>query len=300
MLQIKGVIVQPAGPQRLERQIVTETDVNIARTESDAAKRSLDHAQDRLSKIVEIERLTTENLKLHERIRKIRLACDTTMTRVGACINFVLIPSFLILVLCHALGIPRLFWCIPLVGVLAVTAFFSIKLFRPDDAGLDSEIDSFGQQLAALQTERAETEAELSAKRSNFDSLNQRYESVRRDFTSRINLLRSTNWRVLQAVPFEEFLAEVFREWGYEVGTTKVTGDQGIDLVVSKDGCASQRVSEFHRRKRCGSAGSCGHEVLRLSAMCRDHKFHIHTKRSATRRSRGMRSNRRRARSASH
>jgi HJR/Mrr/RecB family endonuclease len=40
----------------------------------------------------------------------------------------------------------------------------------------------------------------------------------------------------LQGVPFEKYLEEVFLEWGYEVTTTKVTGDQGVDLIVSKGG----------------------------------------------------------------
>ena len=37
-------------------------------------------------------------------------------------------------------------------------------------------------------------------------------------------------------MPFEQFLASVFIEWGYQVETTKVTGDQGVDLIVSKNG----------------------------------------------------------------
>lgn len=40
----------------------------------------------------------------------------------------------------------------------------------------------------------------------------------------------------MQGVEFENFLAEVFREHGYGVTTTKATGDQGVDLVVSKFG----------------------------------------------------------------
>ena len=35
---------------------------------------------------------------------------------------------------------------------------------------------------------------------------------------------------------FEKFLEEVFRELGYAVEMTRVTGDQGADLLVSKDG----------------------------------------------------------------
>ncbi|MFO0951963.1 MAG: restriction endonuclease [Isosphaeraceae bacterium] len=35
---------------------------------------------------------------------------------------------------------------------------------------------------------------------------------------------------------YENFLAAVFQELGYSVQTTRVTGDQGVDLIVSKHG----------------------------------------------------------------
>lgn len=40
----------------------------------------------------------------------------------------------------------------------------------------------------------------------------------------------------MQGIEFENFLADVFLELGYKVETTKVTGDQGVDLVASKNG----------------------------------------------------------------
>jgi hypothetical protein len=46
-------------------------------------------------------------------------------------------------------------------------------------------------------------------------------------------LLR-TDWRSLRDVEFEAFLADVFRELGYRVETTKKTGDQGVDLILSR------------------------------------------------------------------
>ena len=44
----------------------------------------------------------------------------------------------------------------------------------------------------------------------------------------------------MRSVEFETFLERVFTELGYTVETTKVTGDQGLDLIVS------------HRNKRIG------------------------------------------------
>jgi restriction system protein len=45
--------------------------------------------------------------------------------------------------------------------------------------------------------------------------------------------LAQYDWRSLRGTPFEDFLAEVFTELGYSVQKTKVTGDQGVDLILS-------------------------------------------------------------------
>jgi HJR/Mrr/RecB family endonuclease len=49
-------------------------------------------------------------------------------------------------------------------------------------------------------------------------------------------LLQATDWRVLRGIPFEKFLADVFEFLGYRVETTKASGDQGIDLIVTGKG----------------------------------------------------------------
>jgi Restriction endonuclease len=45
-----------------------------------------------------------------------------------------------------------------------------------------------------------------------------------------------TDWRGLRGVPFEGFLANVFRALGYQVETTKASGDQGVDLILTGKG----------------------------------------------------------------
>ncbi len=42
------------------------------------------------------------------------------------------------------------------------------------------------------------------------------------------------DWRSLRGVAFEDFLGDVFRSLGYGVKTTKGSGDQGADLIVTK------------------------------------------------------------------
>lgn len=50
-------------------------------------------------------------------------------------------------------------------------------------------------------------------------------------------LLRGENWRAYRGVEFEMFLEAVFEELGYDVETTKASGDQGVDLIVTFRGC---------------------------------------------------------------
>lgn len=48
--------------------------------------------------------------------------------------------------------------------------------------------------------------------------------------------LQTMDWRALRGIPFEEFLARVFRLLGYEVELTKASGDQGVDLIARGKG----------------------------------------------------------------
>lgn len=48
--------------------------------------------------------------------------------------------------------------------------------------------------------------------------------------------LAQVDWRSLRGIPFEDFLAEVCRELGYFVETTKASGDQGVDLILTGKG----------------------------------------------------------------
>ncbi len=53
---------------------------------------------------------------------------------------------------------------------------------------------------------------------------------------SRLYALLACDWRTLRGIPFEDFLADVFQELGFEVERTKATGDQGVDLIATRGG----------------------------------------------------------------
>lgn len=67
--------------------------------------------------------------------------------------------------------------------------------------------------------------------------------------------LLATDWRGLRDVPFEDFLVRVFRSLGYQVRTTKRTGDQGVDLILTRPG---RRLAVQAK----GYAGSVGNDAV--------------------------------------
>jgi restriction system protein len=95
-------------------------------------------------------------------------------------------------------------------------------------------------------------------------------EELRRGWDAERYRLQTTNWADLRSVPFEQFLAAVFRLLGYTVETTKASGDQGVDLIVTGGGrrvavqakgygnpVGNSSVQEAHTGMtfyRCGSA----------------------------------------------
>jgi hypothetical protein len=87
-------------------------------------------------------------------------------------------------------------------------------------------------------------QAQQSLKRmERLRSLSESYEVARREYErlpkvtqSRLYALAHCNWRDLRGTPFEDFLRQVFEALGYTVQTTKASGDQGIDLILTGKG----------------------------------------------------------------
>ena len=53
---------------------------------------------------------------------------------------------------------------------------------------------------------------------------------------ARLRFLFEQNWRAMRDVQFEKYLKAVFVAQGFQVELTGKTGDQGIDLIVVKNG----------------------------------------------------------------
>jgi HJR/Mrr/RecB family endonuclease len=76
--------------------------------------------------------------------------------------------------------------------------------------------------------------ASARAAKERYELAVREYQRLQALFASRRYHLLNSDWRSLRGVPFEEFLAEVFRALGYRVETTRASGDQGADLILTK------------------------------------------------------------------
>jgi two-component sensor histidine kinase len=91
------------------------------------------------------------------------------------------------------------------------------------------------QQIAEYESELANTMQQLQTVLES-NSL----ERIRRD-------LYRQNWKAMRDVEFEQFLEKVCLALGYLVETTATTGDQGVDLIVAKDGIrVAVQVKGYH------------------------------------------------------
>jgi hypothetical protein len=87
------------------------------------------------------------------------------------------------------------------------------------------------QAWAAYKTLR-----QLWALCSRLDKAHQKRAKLAQLLASAKYQLIHTNWRDMRGVDFEQFLAQAFRMLGYQVQTTKASGDQGADLLVTGKG----------------------------------------------------------------
>lgn len=93
---------------------------------------------------------------------------------------------------------------------------------------LRGEITAAIQRCTALASQRSD----LSAQRQHVLA---RSASLRSELDSRVHRLLNEPYREFRGERFEQFLAEVFDELGFEVQLTKASGDQGVDLIVTRN-----------------------------------------------------------------
>lgn len=121
-----------------------------------------------------------------------------------------------------------------LTGLLIGAAAASATLFVPKDRELVASRSRQLQRFATLAQSRVLLEAQERDARQQFEQARDTWLRAKSDFESTRNQLLLCDWRSLRGIPFETFLQRVFESLGYQVETTKVSGDQGVDLILTR------------------------------------------------------------------
>ena len=224
--------------QRASRgpRLITVNEVQEAQLIRDRARVNYDGEQAKLADILQRQRELGRKVRINHWIEKARHLSDMSMTRVGAFINLIVLPSALALILASVLNLPVFVRAIALLAVASSVGLLGLNLFMPLDDELVRETERARSELNRLSNDKRRSEELTERAQSLLQRSESEYRHTLEEFQSRINRLRSTNWELMQGIEFENFLADVFLELGYKVETTKVTGDQGVDLVASKNG----------------------------------------------------------------
>jgi hypothetical protein len=212
------------------------------------AKQKLDDARIQHMQITKKEACFVINYALTEKIRAI---CDKAVPRAGALILFMLIPLAITLIIGNSIGTYLILIPVALVaGVLGSLIFlfpsdFTInswkheyKLIQDQKQAMtviyDNACATYQNLVQRDKAEATRVEAKNAAEAARV-AARIAAEAARVAADVRLTALRSTHWKSLQGIPFEIFLGDIFRQWGFKVETTKASGDQGVDLIISRN-----------------------------------------------------------------
>jgi restriction system protein len=160
-----------------------------------------------------------------------------------AAVALALIP--LIAVFGHALPfLLGMTACFLLVSSLAAGTFFYLsgRDLSAEVAALRARLKARNLHIASFRERLRQWTDELALLHQIRDA-QARYQHAAQQHARLLELLKSrryrlahSDWRSLRSTAFEDFIGEVFEDLGFLVEKTKVTGDQGVDLIVTGKG----------------------------------------------------------------
>jgi hypothetical protein len=141
--------------------------------------------------------------------------------------------------------------CGGVFGALLTTAM----IYFPVDEFWSTLLDLDEKKLADLTNSVRRLEQQVAEAKGQYASAHNAWQHALIAYQSRLNQLLLSDWRCLRGIPFEEFLKEVFEAHGCQVETTKASGDQGVDLIVTH---SAERVAVQVK----GYANSVGNDAV--------------------------------------
>jgi HJR/Mrr/RecB family endonuclease len=194
--------------------------------------------QDALSSLQDwTERVTIANNKIrrYKQIKTIRRFLDKGLTRFGGFLNLIVASIAIITVGASLVGLPWIWVILASMAAAAFAARSGWSFLQPPDPEIERHYQHSEMSKAESTIEANRLQKEVEKLRIDLDFLKKSYLDIKQSFESRINRLRSCDWEDMAGVDFERFLADVFEELGYHVETTKITGDQGVDLIATAE-----------------------------------------------------------------
>lgn len=148
------------------------------------------------------------------------------------------------------------------IGVL-VLAFSN---WKPEITAGENRLEIARKGLQTIYLIRRSLEADtIDAKREALAADNY-YAKVLAVFNSRKNQILSSKWELMTAIDFEQFLSKVFQELGHAVEMTGQSGDEGVDLIVSK---VSRRIAIQAKGYPASTVGSKAVQEAYTGMACR-------------------------------
>lgn len=146
------------------------------------------------------------------------------------------------------------FWplAIPLtIGLLVQKSVvqFKKRSFCKNPAA--SRIRFYEEAIVSYQAAREEAEAKrLQAEKLRQEAERQRREDERAKQAALLaeQRRREQYWKSLGGIEFEQELGKLYRARGYNVKSTPVSGDQGVDLILTKNGETTVVQCKAHKR----------------------------------------------------
>jgi hypothetical protein len=216
---------------------ITETE--LRRAESEAKQLAADDLalHIRLTDMKRRLRRQTTRLSMFESFQSGRQILDHTMGRVGGFFLAITVGGAAAVLLSSFFSPSGFgFFVAASLGIIGAWVAYLPYSFVPADETLAPIVTELAAIAKAANIVYEQLATEGATLREKLLAADAEYSRLKGVFESRLQWLRSCQWPVMTGAPFESFLAQVFQEHGYIVEKIGRAGDQGVDLIVARDG----------------------------------------------------------------
>jgi hypothetical protein len=153
------------------------------------------------------------------------IVSSTIGIRVGGVLIGAALFAGFMLVLAHS-------WIAFFCGLILGAVLFLCFLYLPADERIPGKIQELEIQTAECQA----IEDEHNRLADQIAEAKKKLRQIIESQQYRLQKLLNRNWKAMRGGELEQFLEEVFTELRYVVERTGGAGDQGVDLILAKDG----------------------------------------------------------------